>query len=105
MTRIQALIAAAVAMAALTLNAPAQAQEFEFEYETWQLNSVEGRTSVLNMLERRVRAYCAVADARTLLARRIAEDCQERTLARAVEQIGDPRVLALHRQRALTREA
>ncbi|MCC5995938.1 MAG: UrcA family protein [Oceanicaulis sp.] len=103
MPRIQALMITAAA--AFALNAPAHAQEFKFEYQPWQLSSSEGRAEVLNQLERRVRTYCDAGHARTLLQRRIAADCQERTLARAVEQIGDAHVLALHQQRRQTREA
>lgn len=103
MARFKTLIV--IAAAAFALNAPAHAQEFTFEFQPWQLSSPEGRAQVLNALERRVRAYCAVGHARTLLDMRIAADCQARTLARAVEQIGDTRVLALYEQRQLTREA
>lgn len=104
MIRTKAIAAAIIAATALC--APASAQTFTFNYEAWQLRSAEGRAQVLDHLERRVEAYCNVAEARRDLWRqRVAADCQERTLNQAIEQMGDARVLALHRDRTQQRQA
>ncbi len=96
---------ASLALTATALTGAASAQEFSFNYDAWQLRSTEGRAHVLDALERRVDAYCDVAEARTLMQARIAADCQERTLAGALEQLGDPRILALHQERERRRSA
>jgi UrcA family protein len=104
MPAIKTLIAS-LALAATAFTGAASAQEFTFNYESWQLRSAEGRAHVLDALERRVDAYCDVFEARSLLQARIAADCQERTLASALEQLGDPRVFALHHERERRRSA
>lgn len=103
MIRIQSAIAAAVAAFAMT--APSQAQDFSFDYDSWMLSSAQGRALVLDRLERRIDNYCHVRDARGALQVRIAADCKDRVLSQAIEQIGDPRVTALHRSREQTRRA
>lgn len=103
MIRIQSAIAAAVAAFAMT--APSQAQEFTFDYEAWMLSSAQGRTLVLDRLERQVNNYCHVREARGSLQVRIAADCKDRILTQAVEKIADPRITALHQSREQTRRA
>jgi len=103
MKALKILAAATVLIAAAS--ASASAQEFKFDYEPWQLSSSEGRTAVLDRLERRVNNFCRVGEARGALQRYIAEDCQERTLRQALAQMDDTRVLALHRERQLSRSA
>ena len=103
MIRIQSAIAAAAA--AFAMSAPSQAQEFTFDYEAWMLSSAQGRTMVLDRLERRVDNYCHVREARGALQVRIATDCKTRVLERAIEQIGDPRITALHQSREQSRRA
>ena len=85
--------------------ASASAQEFKFNYEPWQLTSSDGRAAVLDRLERSVRNFCRVGEARGALQTHIAEDCRARTMRQALAQMNDPRVLALHRQRELSRSA
>lgn len=97
--------AAAAIFATVAMGAPAMGQDFNFDYAPWMLTSPEGRTEVLNRLERRVSNYCNVSQARGALQRMIAQDCQERIFEQAISQIDDPRVLALHQQRELERRA
>ncbi|MGP1273967.1 MAG: UrcA family protein [Caulobacterales bacterium] len=104
MTAIKTLIASA-AFAVTAFAASAQAQEFSFTYAPWQMQTSEGRAHVLNQLEQQVRSYCNVAEARGVLQTRIAQDCRDRTMARAVEQIGDARILALYEERERSRQA
>ncbi|MBL4538118.1 MAG: UrcA family protein [Oceanicaulis sp.] len=97
MISVRTLVAAAVT--AVVICAPSNAQTFNFEYDRWMLSSPEGREMVLDRLANQVERYCNVHDARGLLDVRIARDCQARTTVQALQQMNDPRVVALHQER------
>ncbi len=96
---------AAAAIAAVAIVAPSNAQEFTFQYDSWMLSSSQGREAVLDRLERSITNYCNVREARGALQRQLASDCSERVTANALEQLDDPRIIALYQERQREREA
>ncbi|MED5549483.1 MAG: UrcA family protein [Pseudomonadota bacterium] len=69
----------------------------DYVVQNYELSTDAGRRAVLRRLEREIAAACDSTRRMSLPRVRAADNCHEAELDRVVSALGDPRLLALHR--------
>lgn len=87
----------AAALVAAMSQTPAAAGEFEFRYKSYELETSGGRADMMARLDRSVARFCDGGAARSLNARRSAEDCRVDVKAEVMAKIENASVASLNR--------